>query len=62
MENLTSEKLPEAVPILTKEVSELKRLLIKKMVQVEIVIIGFTGIKFIAKRTDCTKVLRLLQG
>jgi len=33
MENLTSEKLPEAVPILTKEVSELKRLLIEKQEQ-----------------------------
>ena len=30
MENLTFDKLPEAVTMLTKEVSELKRLLIEK--------------------------------
>ena len=33
MENLTFDKLPEAVTMLTKEVSELKRLLIEKQEQ-----------------------------
>lgn len=33
MENLTFDKLPEAVTMLTKEVSELKRLLIEKQQQ-----------------------------
>ena len=33
MENLTFDKLPEAVAMLTKEVSELKRLLIEKKEQ-----------------------------